>query len=162
MRLRALTFFALLAVASVSYAETLAGRVVGIADGDTLTVLDDTKTQYKVRLAGIDAPEKAQPFGHKSKQNLSDLVMGELVTVEWSKRDRYGRIVGKVLTDKGADVCLGQIKAGLAWWYEKYANEQSAEDQREYENGEATARAAQVGLWSDPDPIAPWDWRKKK
>lgn len=162
MSLRTLALAALLALAPASHAETLAGRVVGIADGDTITVLDDTKTQHKVRLAGIDAPEKAQPFGQKSKQYLSDIVMGELVTVEWSKRDRYDRIVGKVLTTAGTDACLAQIKAGLAWWFRKYADEQSTEDQRVYERAEGDARAAQVGLWSEPEPVAPWDWRKKK
>ena len=70
--------------------------MVGVADGDTVTVLDADKVQHKIRLAGIDAPEKSQPFGNRSKQNLSDLVFGKYVRVDWDKRDRYGRIVGKV------------------------------------------------------------------
>ena len=77
-------------------ADTITGRVVGVADGDTVTVLDADKVQHKIRLAGIDAPEKAQAFGNRSKQNLSDLVFGKDVRVDWDKRDRYGRIVGKV------------------------------------------------------------------
>src|SRR5262245_12419994 len=85
----------LLFVATSATADTLTGRVVAVADGDTITVLDASHVQHKIRLAGIDSPEKAQPFGQRSKQNLSALVYRKDVTVEWSKRDRYGRIVGK-------------------------------------------------------------------
>ena len=87
----------LLASALGAYADTITGRVVGVADGDTVTVLDAEKVQHKIRLAGIDAPEKSQPFGNRSKQNLSDLVFQKDVRVDWDKRDRYGRIVGKVM-----------------------------------------------------------------
>jgi endonuclease YncB( thermonuclease family) len=130
--------------------------VVGIAAGDTITVLDSTNGQHKVRLAGIDAPEKAQPFGSRSKANLSGLVYGKTVTVEYVKFDRYQRMVGKVLVD-GRDACLGQIKAGLAWWYRKYAREQSTEDQRDYEAAEGEAQAAGRGLWADSNPVPPWE-----
>lgn len=98
----------------LAYAEILSGRVVGIADGDTITVLDNTNTQHKIRLAGIDAPEKKQPFGNNSKKMLSSLVFGKTVDVDWDKRDRYGRLVGKVIID-GVDANLEQIKYGLAW-----------------------------------------------
>lgn len=77
------------------YAETLRGKVVGVSDGDTITVLDADKIQYKVRLAGIDAPEKSQAFGERSKQHLGNLVFGKVVYVEWNKTDKYGRTVGK-------------------------------------------------------------------
>ena len=86
----------LLVLSFGTHADTITGRVVGVADGDTVTVLDADKVQHKIRLAGIDAPEKAQAFGTRSKQNLSDLVFGKDVRVDWDKRDRYGRIVGKV------------------------------------------------------------------
>ena len=99
------------------------GRVVGVSDGDTITLLDTTNTQYKVRLSGIDAPEKKQPFEQVSKRSLSDLVYDKTVAVEWKKKDRYQRIVGKVLLDN-VDVNLEQVKRGLAWHYTKYKKEQ--------------------------------------
>jgi endonuclease YncB( thermonuclease family) len=94
-------------------ADTLMGRVVGVADGDTITVLDDTHTQHNIRLSGVDAPEKGQAFGQVSKLSMVDLVARQLVTVEWSKSDRYGRIVGKVMLD-GLDINLEQVRRGLA------------------------------------------------
>jgi endonuclease YncB( thermonuclease family) len=94
-------------------AATIEGRVVGVADGDTITVLDDNKVLHKIRLAGIDAPEKKQPFGQRSKQRLSDLVFDKAVTVETNKRDKYRREVGKVLVD-GTDANLEQVKRGMA------------------------------------------------
>ncbi len=141
-------------------AETLIGKVVRITDGDTLVILDATQTQHKIRLAGIDAPESKQPFGQKSKERLSQSVAGQQVAVDWSKRDRYDRIIGKIIYD-GKDVNLAQIRTGLAWWYRKYAQEQSPVDRQLYEAAEDRARADQVGLWSDKDPIPPWDWRKR-
>jgi endonuclease YncB( thermonuclease family) len=101
---------------SLAQAETLNGRVVKIADGDTVTILDESNRQHKVRLVGIDAPERKQPFGTVSRQHLAGLVFGKTVAMRWQKRDRYQRILGKVLVD-GQDVNLEQIKAGLAWHY---------------------------------------------
>ncbi len=92
---------------------------MGIADGDTLTILDTSNQQHRIRLYGIDAPEKKQPFGSRSKQNLAALAFAKHAVVEWTKPDRYGRIIGKVIVD-GQDVGLRQIEAGLAWWYRKY------------------------------------------
>lgn len=140
-------------------AETITGYVVSIADGDTVTVLDANRKQHKIRLAGIDAPEKAQAFGNRSRQKLADMVFNRTVVVDWEKEDRFGRLVGKVLVN-GVDANLEQIKAGMAWWYEKYRAEQSSEDQRRYAEAEESARAQRVGLWRDPDPMPPWDWRK--
>ena len=141
-------------------AETLIGKVVRITDGDTLVILDATQSQHKIRLAGIDAPESRQPFGQKSKERLSQSVAGQQVAVDWSKRDRYERIIGKIIYD-GKDVNLAQIRAGLAWWYRKYAGEQSSVDRQLYEAAEDRARADQVGLCGVSDPIPPWDWRKR-
>jgi endonuclease YncB( thermonuclease family) len=151
-------------------AETLLGRVVGVSDGDTITVLDASNAQHKIRLAGIDAPEKAQPFGQRSKESLSRLVFQKEVEIAWSKRDRYGRILGKVMVQspdcrtcpKTLDAGQAQISVGMAWWYRKYAMEQSPEDRGRYEFEEREAKARRVGLWQDPDPIAPWDWRHPK
>ena len=141
-------------------ADTLTGKVVKITDGDTLVVLDAGNTQHKIRLSGIDAPETNQPFGKRSKEALSALVAGQRVEVDWHKHDRYGRIVGKVIA-QGKDVNLAQIRTGMAWWYRKYANEQSRVDQGIYAATEAKARVSGVGLWADKDPIPPWDWRKR-
>jgi endonuclease YncB( thermonuclease family) len=100
-------------------ASDISGRVVGVSDGDTITVLIDGHENVKVRLTGIDAPEKSQPFGAVSKKNLSDQVFGKSVTVEWDKKDKYGRVLGRVLVN-GTDVCLEQIKDGLepSWMLE--------------------------------------------
>ncbi len=142
-------------------AATITGRVVGVSDGDTITVLDANRTQYKIRLAGIDAPESKQAFGSRSKQNLSDLVFGKDVAVEWDKRDRYQRVVGVVLVD-GHDVNLEQVRAGMAWWYRQYAKEQTLDDRRLYEQAENGAKAARRGLWVDANPVPPWEWRRTK
>lgn len=140
-------------------ADTITGRVVGVADGDTLTVLDSSKKQHKIRLDGIDAPEKAQPFGQRSKQSLSDLAYNRHVQVETHKSDRYGRVVGKVLLD-GTDLNLVQINRGLSWHYKAYAHEQTREDRLRYATAEEIARRERRGLWRDAEPTPPWDWRK--
>lgn len=148
-------------VAQFALADTLIGRVVAVADGDTITILDATNTQYKIRLAGIDAPEKGQPYGRVSRQRLADTVFTQTVEVQWSKRDRYGRIVGKVLSD-GRDVSLMQIGSGLAWHYKKYEKEQSAADRKSYAEAEIRAREQKRGLWMDAHPVPPWEWRHRE
>jgi len=110
-----------------SHADTLTGRAVRVIDGDTIVVLDNSNSQHKIRLTGIDAPERGQAYGTKSKEHLSDSVAGEFVVVEYDKYDRYGRVLGKVLLD-GEDVNLEQIEAGLAWHYKKYQGEQTVAD----------------------------------
>lgn len=110
---------------SPAYAETLIGIVVGVADGDTMTVLDAERQRHKVHLGGIDTPEKAQPFGQRSKENRSRLVFKKKVAVDWTRRDHYGRMVGKVMVQlsdyltcrKTFDAGQAQISVGLAWWY---------------------------------------------
>jgi len=149
------------AVSTVALADTLVGKVVGVSDGDTITVLDTRNTQHKIRLMGIDSPESAQPFGKHAKQSLSDLVFGKSVSVEWKKLDRYERIVGKVLVN-GQDANLEQVRRGLAWHYKKFESEQEPLDRTTYSNAEVEARQGKRGLWSDPAPIPPWDWRKGK
>lgn len=147
--------------ASITNAATLVGQVVGVTDGDTITVLDAGHTQYKIRLAGIDAPEKKQAFGQVSKKSLSDLVYEKVVSVEYSKQDRYGRIVGKVLVN-GLDANLEQVKRGMAWFYKKYENEQPLQDRLDYFHAQDLAEMEKVGLWADNGPVAPWDFRKLK
>ena len=142
-------------------AGTIQGKVVSVADGDTITVLDATNTQHKIRLQGIDAPEKAQPFGQKSKQSLSQMVQSKQVTVEYQKKDKYGRTLGKVLHN-GTDVCLEQIKLGMAWHYKQYASDQPKEDRALYDQTEQDARAKKAGLWIEKAPTPPWEFRRQK
>lgn len=153
--------FIFLVLTNTSIADTLQGRVVGVTDGDTVTVLDDSNIQFKIRLMGIDAPEKKQPFGTKSKESLSALVFNKQVAVEYKKRDKYGRIVGKILVD-GIDANLEQVKVGLAWHYKKYMKEQTVADRAGYSQAEDMAKEERCGLWVDANPIPPWDWRKNK
>jgi len=151
--------FALVISINIAYAATITGRVVAVADGDTITVLDNTNTQHKIRLAGIDAPEKKQAFGNVSKKSLSDLVYGKQVDVDWQKQDRYGRTVGKVVIN-GVDANLEQIKRGMAWFYSKYQNELVMDDRLNYLHAHESAQAGREGLWIDKEPMAPWDFRK--
>ena len=141
-------------------AKTIEGLVVGVADGDTITVLDQQKNTYKIRLQGIDAPEKKQAFGEKSKQSLHDLVHSKQVRIEYDKEDKYGRIVGKVTVDD-VDVCLQQLVLGMAWHYKKYQNEQSLSDRALYSETELKSKSLKLGLWSDDTPMPPWEFRKK-
>jgi endonuclease YncB( thermonuclease family) len=140
-------------------ADTLSGHVVGVTDGDTLTLLDTRFQQHKIRLVGIDAPESEQPFGARAKQHLGSLVFGRAVTVDYNAQDHYGRTLGKVLIN-GKDINLAQIQAGLAWHYKAYQSDQSRADREQYAAGEVNARRAHRGLWADRGPIPPWDWRR--
>ena len=130
------------------------GRVVKIADGDTITVLLD-KTQHKIRLEGIDAPEKGQAYGAKARQTLADKIFGQKVRVDWTKRDRYGRIIGRVYLGE-RDISLEMVKDGFAWHYKRYSKEAALAD------AEKEARKAGRGLWSDREPTPPWEWRRER
>jgi endonuclease YncB( thermonuclease family) len=157
-----------------TWAETLQGKVVKITDGDTVTIIDDSGKKHRIRLAGIDAPERDQPYGDASTQGMVELVSDKTVTIKFEKRDRYKRIVGKVLVDppgevfcmaldcvKKIDTGLEQIKAGLAWHYKKYQMEQSEEDRQAYSDAEDTARENLLGLWKDESKVPPWEWRRR-
>lgn len=136
----------------------LLGRVVAITDGDTLVLLDETNQQHKVRLAGIDAPERGQPFSQVSRKHLSERAFDQLANADCPKVDRYRRLVCVVWME-GRDVNLAQVEAGLAWHYKKYEGEQSAHDRTAYAQAEESARAAKRGLWSEGQPVPPWEWR---
>jgi endonuclease YncB( thermonuclease family) len=151
----------MLLLANHAAADTLHGHVVGASDGDTATILDATNTQFKIRLMGIDAPEKKQAFGNKSKEHLSGLIFNKDVTVEYYKKDKYGRTVGKIMID-GVDANLEQVKAGMAWHYKQYLKEQSVDDRSLYALAEDAARAEKLGLWVDKEPVPPWNWRKSQ
>ena len=161
------TFGLILLFISIAQAD-ITGIVVSVTDGDTIKVLDENSNQHKVRLTGIDAPERGQPFGQASKKYLTALVSGKEVFVESNKNDRYGRVLGKVWVQpadcpscgKTLDINHAQLLAGMAWWYRYYAKQQSAEDRGRYESAEDEAKARDRGLWSVPDPVNPYDWRK--
>lgn len=131
----------------------LSGTVVAVSDGDTLTVLVD-RQQVKVRIADIDAPESKQPFGTRSRQALSQLCHRKPAHVVDSGKDRYGRTIGRV-SCAGQDAASHQVAAGMAWVFVRYAPPSSP-----LYSLEAEARAARRGLWADPSPIPPWDWRR--
>jgi len=129
--------------------------VVGVSDGDTLKVrcgADPDYRQITIRISEIDAPEKQQAFGQRSKESLSDLCFQQQAVVTPDKRDRYGRTVAAVRC-RGQDVGMHQVKAGMAWWYVKYGRDATVQA------AESKARAGRVGLWVDAGPEAPWEWR---
>lgn len=130
------------------------GKVIAVVDGDTLTVLSD-REQFKVRLVQIDAPEKAQPFGQKSKQSLSDLCFGKSATLADQGKDKYRRTLARV-TCNGIDANAEQVRRGMAWVYRKYAPKDSPLYAVEDE-----AKAARRGLWADAEPVPPWEWRHR-
>lgn len=143
-------FFLLFIIALPGYA----AQVIGIADGDTLTVLEDRK-QVKIRLANIDAPERQQAFGTRSRESLSDLCFGKDAMYEMQDKDRYGRIVANVFCDD-INVNRAQVERGMAWVYPKYNQDimiPALQDQ---------AFSARRGLWADPHATPPWEWRNAK
>ena len=137
---------------SSSNTTTFESLVIGVSDGDTLTLLSADKKQTKIRLDSIDAPEKKQPFGNVAKKALSDKVYKKQVIVESSKIDKYGRTVGTVWVD-GLLVNLEMVKTGIAWVYRKYATNQA------YYSAEEIAKNNKIGLWSQPNPVPPWEFR---
>lgn len=144
----------ILAFASFS-ANAFNAKVIKVADGDTVTVLDDANTQIKIRLANIDAPEKKQAFGQRSKERLSKLVFGQRVFVEAGKKDRYGRVIG-TLYFNGINVNLELVAAGYAWCYRRYLEDPCCIGL------EQEAKQNRLGLWSDDNAVAPWEFRKFK
>jgi endonuclease YncB( thermonuclease family) len=159
-----------LGVSGATVARELRGRVVGIADGDTVTVLDTRGERHRVRLTGIDAPERDQPYGEPSRDSLRRMLFERSVRVEYTKKDDGGRILGKVWVQPAdcprcpltLDTNLAQLTAGAAWWYRHYSDEQSPEDRGRYEFAEQEARARRAGLWKQPDPVPPWEWRHSR
>lgn len=142
----------------VQQSTTLEGFVVSVHDGDTIRLKDMGGTVDRVRLAGIDAPEITQPFGRESQTELSLALSSKRVIIQYQKRDKYGRLVGKVLLD-GRDICLDQVKKGMAWHFKRYEQEQDSLDRIAYAEAEADARARRIGLWADSSPQPPWIFR---
>jgi len=154
-----LAFAFVLTLIASAIADEFTAKVVGIDDGDTIDVLAQGNLQYRIRLAGIDAPEHGQAFGNVSQKHLGDLVFGKDVTLDCGNEESYGRKVCKVLLPNGEDVCLDQVKAGLAWHYKQYVFAQTPADRSAYAAAEDAAREAHLGLWADAHPIQPQDFR---
>jgi endonuclease YncB( thermonuclease family) len=133
-------------------AEPITGKVVNVHDGDTVRVLDAANVQHKVRLDGIDAPERGQPFGTVARDRLASLVMGKAVTVHSDGRDKWGRTLGRIEIE-GQDVNRQMVDDGMAWHYSRFNND------ARLAAAERQARAAGRGLWADAKPVPPWEWR---
>lgn len=140
--------------AAVTFQPAIAAQVVSITDGDTLTVIEGTR-QIKIRLANIDAPEKAQPFGERSRQSLAELCFGKDAQYETQDVDRYGRLVATV-TCNGTPANRAQIERGFAWVYPKYNRDTTLPELQR------AAQASKRGLFSDPTPEPPWEFRRSK
>lgn len=149
----------LLLLSIVANAAELTGRVTDIASGDSMTIVDASGIEYKIRLSGIDAPEKQQPFGQESKKSLADMVFGKKVTVNWIKRDYHKRVVGKVMLNK-TDVNLQQVKRGMAWVFKHFVNDPYSQDEADYVDAQEQAEDSRLGLWTQRDPIPPWEFRR--
>jgi endonuclease YncB( thermonuclease family) len=158
--MKKLAFIILLFFSLLSFAEELIGKVIKVSDGDTITIIDSNNQKYKIRLSGIDAPESQQVYGDISTQFLSELVYDKEVLVTWDKKDKYYRILGKVIVD-GRDINYEQLKKGLAWYYKQYEKDLSDEDRKKYSEAEEWARNYTEGLWADSNSIPPWEFRRK-
>lgn len=170
----AIAIISLIAILHGAHAEELeissyTGWVVRVLDGDTIKVLDGGNRVTRVRLKGIDAPEKDQPFGDESREHLASMLSGKEVRIEANSSDDFGNILGTLLVEpvdcegckKTLDVNLSQLNAGLAWWLPKFAHQQSKRDRKAYEAAEQQARKSKTGLWADAEPVAPWQWRER-
>ena len=140
----------------VCSAQRFTVRVVSISDGDTFTAINKDNLQLKIRIFGIDAPEKKQAYGNKSKEFLSSLIFGKSISIDVQSKDRYGRYLAYVYSPEGKDVSLLMIHEGMAWHFTKYDNNEV------YEAAQMVAKKAKRGLWADPSPIAPWEFRPNK
>lgn len=141
---------------TISDKATLDGKVIGISDGDTFTLLTNSKEQVKIRLYGIDCPKKAQDYGSVARQGLSNLIFGQQVRIDKKDTDRYGRTVALVFNNKGVNINEELLREGLAWHYKEYDKNPS------WDGLEAAARQKRAGLWAQSNPTPPWLWRKRK
>lgn len=138
-----------------SAANTISGKVTKVSDGDTVWITDAANEKHKIRLARIDAPEKSQPWGAESATVLRGWVFGKDVRVEYAKRDKYGRILGTIFCGTN-EVNLAMVQTGNAWHYNRFDRTTA------YSAAESAAKVARLGLWSQPDPINPFAWRKRR
>jgi endonuclease YncB( thermonuclease family) len=150
-----------LSVTGGVYAEQLSGVVRRISDGDTINLMDERQQTVTVRLAGIDAPEKAQDFGWQAKRELTELCLNQSVEAVVRTTDRYGRTVARVRC-ANIDVAGRLLQQGLAWHYTRFAKSQPADEAEADRQAQELAKRAEIGVWSMPTPIAPWDWRARQ
>ena len=148
----------LLASTALGQEVIVPARIVGITDGDTVKALVADNQLLRIRLLNIDAPESSQAFGQRSKQHLSELVFGREVELHTRGLDRYGRTLAVIFVD-GIDANLEQVRSGMAWCYTRYLSEAGADLQASYRQAETEGWEQQRGLWSEPDPIPPWEYR---
>lgn len=156
-RNQVLIAIALTLMSTAACADTLTGRVVDIADGDTLTLLVGRKP-YKIQIAAIDAPERYQAWGDQSRTNLSRLTLNRTAVANCSRLERWDHQTCQV-TVNGIDIGLQQIREGMAWWIRQDAHTQSAENQSAYESTELMAKMRRMGLWGATNPVPPWEFR---
>jgi len=163
-----LSFLGLFSFVQLSTAEnlvkstgTITGKVIGISDGDTITILNDKQEQIKIRLAGIDCPEKSQAFGNRAKTTLSSKVFSQNVKVETRDKDKYGRTLGVVKVGD-EDINEFMIAQGVAWHFKKYANTQPQEEANRYAKAQETASQNKRGLWIQDNPMPPWEFREQQ
>lgn len=147
---------ALMTISTAASAQTgIDVRVVGVSDGDTIRVLTADKKSFRVRLSDIDAPESSQAFGQRSKKALSDICFGKKAVVTVDQTDQYGRVLSRVACD-GVDTQAYMVSAGMAWVYDRYVSDKSLYGLQEQ------AKSQGRGLWTDPNPTPPWEFRRKK
>ncbi len=152
MRLFLLSFL----ISISCFSQTFTGRVVGIMDGDTFKLLTADSTLLRVRLANIDCPEKKQAFSAKATEFTSKAIFGKTVTIHVQSKDRYRRYISNVIYDDALSLCHELVKNGLAWHYVRYSKDKTLQDM------EDRARKSKIGLWQDPNPVAPWQWRESR
>ena len=143
-------------------------KVQRVVDGDTVHVIDKAGKKFKVRLTGIDAPEKNQPYGLAATYKLTEILINKLVLLKSKPNngkpytiDRYKRVLAKIILD-GKDINLSQVLTGYAWHFKRYQKQQSPSDRELYSEAEIDAKKNKLGLWGEKNPIAPWKWRKIK
>ena len=151
---------ALIILSAAATAATLTGQVIAVTDGDTIIVLSGQQKR-KIRLLGIDAPESKQESGQIARSHLAELILGKQVTVIWAKVDRYKRLLGVVIVGS-VDANLEQLKSGCAWYYRAYESDIPEIERALYVAAESAAREEKSGLWGQPNPLAPWVWRRHK
>jgi endonuclease YncB( thermonuclease family) len=137
---------------------SMTARVTRISDGDTLTVVDRRGHEYRVRLLGIDAPELGQPYSQVARSHLARLIGNQAVRITWEKKDRYDRLLAFVSRD-GTNFNLALVSAGLAWFYRAYEKDLPLAERQRLDRAEAEARSSRRGLWQEPSPVPPWDYR---
>ncbi len=154
--MKILIIFALYILSPSLYANAadIRGKVIRVLDGDTIKILQNKKP-VRIRLANIDAPEKKQAYGRWSTDQLKSLIAGQSVRVTYSHNDRYGRIIGRVFTTGGSEANRFMVQSGAAWVYEHYNTDNALADLQQ------EARSQKRGLWADPNPVPPWEWRHK-